>query len=103
MIRFHLNGDAVEARAQPTDRLSHVLPETLGPSNDVSPGPVLAAAQPTARPLLQDLIGLPLAQIERRVIEETLAHHGGSVSRAARVLEVSPSTLYRKIESWAKS
>jgi DNA-binding NtrC family response regulator len=29
-----------------------------------------------------------------------LARHGGSVPRAARVLELSPSTLYRKIEGW---
>ena len=43
-----------------------------------------------------------LAEVERRVIEATLARHGGSVPRAARVLAVSPSTLYRKIEAWAR-
>ncbi|MDH5453803.1 MAG: helix-turn-helix domain-containing protein, partial [Paracoccaceae bacterium] len=26
--------------------------------------------------------------------------HGGSIPKAARVLEVSPSTLYRKMEGW---
>lgn len=49
------------------------------------------------------LIGLPLAQIERRVIEATLAEVAGSVPRAARMLELSPSTLYRKIEAWSKT
>jgi DNA-binding NtrC family response regulator len=44
-----------------------------------------------------------LAEIERAVIEATLARHGGSVPRAARVLELSPSTLYRKIEGWSKA
>ncbi|MDZ4135890.1 MAG: helix-turn-helix domain-containing protein, partial [Paracoccaceae bacterium] len=53
-------------------------------------------------PTIDDLLDLPLAEVERRVITATLARHGGSVPRAARVLEVSPSTLYRKIESWSR-
>jgi two-component system, repressor protein LuxO len=59
-------------------------------------------AAPTPPDPLEPLIGRPLAEIERTVIEATIAHYGGSVSRAARVLEIAPSTLYRKIESWAK-
>ena len=55
------------------------------------------AAEPIA---LDALIGKPLAEIERLVIEATLARHNGSVPKAARVLELSPSTLYRKIETW---
>lgn len=51
---------------------------------------------------LDGLIGLPLAEIERIVISETIARHGGSVSKAARILEVAPSTLYRKLESWTR-
>lgn len=51
-------------------------------------------------PSLDSLIGLTLAEAERRLIEATLAKHGGSIPRAARVLDVSPSTLYRKIDSW---
>ena len=43
------------------------------------------------------------AEIERMVIEATLARHNGSVPKAARVLELSPSTLYRKIEGWTKA
>jgi two-component system, repressor protein LuxO len=46
------------------------------------------------------LLGLTLAQAERRVIEATLAQHRGSIPKTARVLDVSPSTLYRKIEGW---
>ncbi|MBC7143006.1 MAG: sigma-54-dependent Fis family transcriptional regulator, partial [Rhodobacteraceae bacterium] len=60
------------------------------------------AAQDTPIPQvpLEGLVGRTLAEIERLVIEETIARHGGSVPKAARVLDVSPSTLYRKIESW---
>ncbi len=46
------------------------------------------------------LLGLTLAEAERRLIEATLAHYGGSIPKTARVLDVSPSTLYRKIEAW---
>lgn len=48
------------------------------------------------------LIGLTIAEIEHRVIMATLAQHGGSVPQAARVLDVSPSTLYRKLASWGR-
>ena len=64
------------------------------------PTPALPHA-PVA-PVLDTLIGLTLAEAERRVIEATLARHGGSVPKASRVLDVSPSTLYRKIEAWTK-
>ncbi|KAJ55202.1 ATPase AAA [Actibacterium mucosum KCTC 23349] len=54
------------------------------------------------RVALDGLLGKTLAEIEQLVIEETIQRHGGSVPRAARVLDVSPSTIYRKRESWAK-
>jgi len=61
-------------------------------------------ALPTAPEALgvASLLGRPLAEVERLVIEATLAQHNGSVPKAARVLELSPSTLYRKIEGWAQ-
>ena len=61
-----------------------------------------AAAVLAARsgPTLDGLVGRTLAEIEQIVIEATIAAEGGSVPRAARVLGVSPSTLYRKRESW---
>jgi DNA-binding NtrC family response regulator len=46
------------------------------------------------------LIGRTLAEIERLVIEETIARNGGSIPRAAKVLDVAPSTIYRKMETW---
>jgi DNA-binding NtrC family response regulator len=41
-----------------------------------------------------------LRKIEREVIEETVLACGGSLPKAAKILGVSPSTLYRKRESW---
>jgi len=45
-------------------------------------------------------VGMPLAEVERLVIEATIRACGGSLPKAARVLGVSPSTLYRKRAGW---
>jgi two-component system, repressor protein LuxO len=46
------------------------------------------------------LVGLPLAEVERDFIEATIEYCGGSIPRAAKVLGLSPSTIYRKLEGW---
>ncbi len=48
-------------------------------------------------------IGTPLATLERDFIEATIEFCDGSIPQAARLLDVSPSTLYRKKESWDKT
>ncbi|EEW24520.1 sigma-54-dependent transcriptional regulator [Rhodobacter ferrooxidans] len=75
-----------------------MLPAHLADQDD-APEP-LAAEAPA--PQIDSLIGLTLAEIERQVIEATIARHGGSVPKAARVLDIAPSTLYRKREGWAQ-
>ena len=63
-----------------------------------------AAEQPSESPATVDeLVGKTLHEIEQLVIEETIARYGGSVPKAARVLDVSPSTLYRKRASWSRN
>lgn len=42
----------------------------------------------------------PLAQVERATIEHAIALCEENVVKAASMLEVSPSTLYRKIQQW---
>jgi DNA-binding NtrC family response regulator len=42
----------------------------------------------------------PLWQIEKQVIEETIEHCDGNIPRAAALLEISPSTIYRKRQQW---
>ena len=80
-----------------------MLPDTLHQRLEIAP--VSAAPQTrvaTAELDLDAVLGRPLAEVERLVIEATLARFNGSVPKAARVLDLSPSTLYRKIEAWAK-
>jgi DNA-binding NtrC family response regulator len=59
-----------------------------------------AAPMPGVRHSVQLLIGTPLAEVERELIEATIAHCDGSIPRAAKMLALSPSTIYRKLESW---
>jgi DNA-binding NtrC family response regulator len=75
-----------------------MLPPGLGASADL---PLRRAPAPTAPGGIDALIGRTLAEIERIVIEETIARNGGSVPRAARILAVAPSTIYRKMEGWS--
>jgi DNA-binding NtrC family response regulator len=51
-------------------------------------------------PDLDGFSGRSLAEIERLVIEHALKRNEGSVTRTARVLDVAPSTLYRKLDAW---
>ena len=78
-----------------------MLPESLYLLTETMPPDAPAAQRPTeAAGDLASLLDRPYAEVERLLIEATLARHGGSVPKAARVLELSPSTLYRKIEGW---
>jgi two-component system repressor protein LuxO len=87
------DGPMVERHMLPDDIGTHTTPMNLHDATQEAPrGPAD----------LDALLGLPLVEAERRIIEATIALHGGSVPRAARVLEVSPSTLYRKLEQWVK-
>lgn len=42
----------------------------------------------------------PLAEVERHIIEQAIKACDDNVVKAAGLLEVSPSTLYRKIQQW---
>ena len=42
----------------------------------------------------------PLWEIEKHVIEETIDQCDGNIPKAAALLEISPSTIYRKRQQW---
>ncbi|MGJ8583764.1 MAG: helix-turn-helix domain-containing protein [Marinosulfonomonas sp.] len=75
------------------------MPKAIGPNTGRDAG----QDTPNSAPEIanqNELIGKPLKDIERIVIEQTISGNSGSIPRAARVLGVSPSTIYRKMESW---
>jgi len=43
---------------------------------------------------------VPFRIAERRIIETAIRRTGGNIGKAARALEISPSTIYRKIQLW---
>lgn len=54
-------------------------------------------------PSTRGFVGRTLADVERELIEATIEHCGGSVPKAAHILDVSASTIYRKRENWANN
>ena len=49
---------------------------------------------------IKALVGLPLDEVERRLLLATLAHFEGNKSKAARQLQIGVKTLYRKIQEY---
>ena len=45
-------------------------------------------------------LGLPFEEIERRVIEATLAYAGGNKTKTARILKIGKRTLFRKLKKY---
>lgn len=73
---------------------------------------ITAEARPVAKPLrgetapsdaelkLEIELPAPIDDIERQVIEATLAYTGGDKAQAARLLGIGRKTLYRKLEAY---
>lgn len=53
-------------------------------------------SEPDVRPIL------PMWRQEQKIIEDTITHFSGNISQAAAALEISPSTIYRKRQTWAE-
>lgn len=101
--------DAVREGGVAQDRILDMpasLPQSVAHSpsghatdRDNSNEPVSKGYDPSGNDLLPDFCK-PFWQQERTIIESTIQHFHGNVSRAAAALEISPSTIYRKRQSW---
>lgn len=85
-----------------------ITPAMLAMPLHLAPSAHPAAVPPAAAPVVlrenaPGWAGLTLAEIERTAIDAALERHQGSVPRAARELDISPSTLYRKLDAWGRS
>ena len=88
---------------------THVLPEML-PEELTGVEPLGAAYEANGTTEKEgqgcnigQFVGQTLAEFERAFVEATITECNGSVPEAARMLAVSPSTLYRKREGWRKA
>lgn len=100
-------GPIVEA-----DMLTTLQGRVPSPRRDAGPVsrqvPAVPSGQPVAVtggagpwPEITLALGQPFETLEKQIIEATIEACGGSLPKTARVLQVSPSTLYRKKEIWA--
>jgi len=89
------NGTHVLPEMLPAEIVEHET-DLLGQENEDK------AAADRANCDVSQFVGLTLAQFERAFVEATISECNGSVPEAARMLGVSPSTLYRKREGWRK-
>lgn len=76
--------------------VAHTLPVSM-PAPQTNTG-----QEPTNNDSFTVELGRPLWQIERDIIEQTIKSYQGSIPKAAHALDISPSTIYRKRESWEK-
>ena len=45
---------------------------------------------------------MPLWQSEKQLIENAIAHCNGNIPKAAALLDISASTIYRKRQNWSE-
>ena len=68
-----------------------------------SPRPAIAGVHPDLSSdigTIEISLDQPFAAMERTLIEAAIAECNGSIPRAAELLKLSPSTIYRKKEGW---
>lgn len=92
------DGIEVQAEMMPRAMLGEsTTPVTLGRPEGQMPSLVRARQNTAASPIR------PLAEVEREAIMQAIAFCNDNVPQAARLLKVSPSTLYRKLQGWQQS
>jgi two-component system repressor protein LuxO len=77
-----------------------MLPVLLLHEAMAEPAPIVAP-RPTLEALTSQIE--PLAASEKRLILQALEHTGQDVPRAAALLEINPSTIYRKLTAWKQA
>jgi len=92
-------GGRVDAAALP------VPLNQLTPTLPLPPKLAVMSGGPTETKLAKESVAStltiqPLWKIERKAIEQAIEYCDGNITKAAGLLEVSPSTIYRKLQHW---
>ncbi len=90
------DGDTVAADMLPAPLLRAGPRPVVAP--EAAPEPSVLLWPPAPMPAAVEI--LPLAEMERRLIRAALDHTSQDVPRAAALLEINPSTIYRKLQGW---
>lgn len=91
-IEFHMLPSDIRASA------ATAAPGIHGPATDARH--LLASTPSLSGPVVDEQPVGPLEATIREAIERAITASGGSIPKAAQMLDVSPSTLYRRIEAW---
>jgi two-component system response regulator HydG len=87
--------DEMGSSAQLLEPVAPATPAHQPPTSPSTEGP-----GPSAEEAIVTLVGLPLDEVERRMILATLEHCRGNKSKTARLLNIGLKTLYRKLASY---
>jgi DNA-binding NtrC family response regulator len=95
------DGEEIAEHMLPLEiRDGHIAAEA--PTAAPSSAPTASAGLRSAEEALDQRRAIePLWMVEKRAIEAAIEACDGNINRAAGLLEVAPSTLYRKRQSWA--
>ena len=78
-----------------------VMPSMLpAPLNQLVPTQSMTRPATEATAPLPDLPIKPMWQVEKEAIEKAISQCDGNIPLAATMLELSPSTIYRKRVAW---
>ena len=80
-----------------------MLPEPLksrAAEGLAAPAPAAAPVQAAAASLPEAVTIRPLWLVEKELIQLALRQCDDDVPKAATLLEISPSTIYRKLQQW---
>ena len=91
-VADQLIGNAYPAQEPSVEPVGHHTPQSSMPVE-------MPSASPSVIKTREDIKALD--NVIRETIEEAILICDGSVPKAARALDVSPSTLYRRLQSWA--
>jgi two-component system repressor protein LuxO len=86
--------------AEMPDRLAAAAALADGGGEATAPVPARVVRPAAETSAVDDQEVVPLAVMERRLILAALRRTGQDVPRAAALLEINPSTVYRKLQSW---
>ena len=82
-----------------TEAMLNRLDPNAAPRPTAAPAPIAALS---ASPRLGSGVVKPLWLVEKEAIEEAIALCNGNIPRAAALLEINPSTIYRRKTEWEK-
>ncbi|MFM4718700.1 sigma-54-dependent transcriptional regulator [Aeromonas bivalvium] len=80
-----------------------ILPPPLNGGRSLQAGAALATATGGVAPAQTNAPIRPLWLVEKETIEQAIASCDGNIPKAAALLEISPSTIYRKKQSWEEA